>query len=290
MAKKKSDDLTPRQRQSQRIMREKAARKRRQAWRKRAQIAGLSTLAVALIGGGAWFTFSGVGAKIVTGTSNGLYRMSAKAGFDIQSVYLEGRSRTALVDINKALGMTKGQSIFRADLDSMRTELEKIDSVKMAAVERALPHTLYVRIVEREPVALWQNNARLALVDDAGIVMNGIDAAPYAHLPLIIGDGAPAHVAELMTILTSEPALAERFAAAIYTGERRWNIRFQNGSEVKLPEKNPLSAWKILAGLQARQQLLDRAVKVVDLRLPDRLFITLSPQDMPSRAGNAKDT
>jgi len=290
MAKKKSDDLTPRQRQSQRIMREKAARKRRQAWRKRVQITGFALLAVLLAGGSAWLALSGAGAQIVAGTTNGLYRMSAKAGFDIQSVYLEGRSRTALADINKALGMTKGQSIFRADLEIMRTELEKIDSVKMAAVERALPHTLYVRIVEREPVALWQNNAKLALVDDAGIVMNGIDAAPYAHLPLIIGDGAPSHVAELMTILTSEPTLAERFAAAIYTGERRWNIRFQNGSEVKLPEKNPLSAWKILAGLQARQQLLDRAVKVVDLRLPDRLFITLSPQDMPSRAGNAKDT
>jgi cell division protein FtsQ len=291
MAKKNSDELTPRQRQSQRIMREKIQRKRRLVWKRRVQMAGAAFFAVTLLGGGGWLWVSGVGVKIATNTITGVYRLTAKAGFDIEAVYLEGRSRTGQDEINKALALTKGQSIFAADLDLMRMSLEKIDSVKIAAVERALPHTLYVRIVEREPVALWQNNGKIALVDDNGVVMSGIDSTPYAHLPLIIGDGAPARVAELITILASEPDLAKRFAAAIYTGSRRWNIRFDNGSEVKLPEKNPLSAWKALADLQTKQQLLDRAVKVVDLRLPDRLFITLSPQDMPrAKSTNAKET
>ncbi len=291
MAKQKNnDELTPRQKQSQRIMREKALRKKRQIWTRRALIAGLAFSAVTVVGGGGWLWFSGTGAKIIDNTTKGAYRLTAKSGFNIQAVYLEGRSRTGLDEINKALALTKGQSIFAADLDAMRINLEKIDSVKTAAVERALPHTLYVRIVEREPVALWQNNGKLALVDDNGVVMTGIDAAPYAHLPLIIGDGAPGHVAELIGLLAAEPELAKHFAAAMYMGGRRWNIRFENGSEVKLPETNPLSAWKALADLQKKQQLLDRAVRVVDLRLPDRLFITVNPQDMPRKLTGAKDT
>src|SRR5690606_30075909 len=102
-------------------------------------------------------------------------------------------------------------------------------------------------------------------------------------LPLLTGAEAPQHVAEVITLLAAEPELAKRFAAAMYMGKRRWNIRFENGMEVKLPEKDPLAAWKRLAELQVEQQLLDREVKVVDFRLPDRLFITLSPQDMPTR-------
>lgn len=287
MAKNDSDELTPRQRQSKRIMREKALRKKKQLWARRAQIGGAAFVAVTLIGGGGWLWASGAGAKIVDNTAKGAYRLTARAGFNIQAVYLEGRSRASQSEINKALAIVKGQSIFAADLDAMRVDLEKIDSVKTAAVERALPHTLYVRIVEREPVALWQNNGKISLVDDNGVVMSGIDAEPYAHLPLIIGTGAPAHVAELVGLLAAEPELAKHFAAGMYMGGRRWNIRFENGSEVKLPEENPLSAWKTLADMQKKQQILDRAVKTVDLRLPDRLFITVNPQDMPARKSPA---
>src|SRR5208282_2683263 len=98
-------------------------------------------------------------------------------------------------------------------------------SVKFAAVERSLPDTLHIRIVEREPVALWQHQGKMTPVDDQGTIMSDLDAAPYQHLPLIIGDDAPAHAAELLTILASEPDLAKRFANATRMGDRRWNIR-----------------------------------------------------------------
>ena len=290
MAKrKKQDSLTPRQRQSQRIMREKAARKKRQNLWRRTQIIGGGALALTMIGGGLWLWLSGTAAHIAATTIDGAYRMTANAGFNIQAVYLEGRNRTAMKDIGQALGIKKGESIFRVGLEESRARLEQIESVRMAAVERSLPHTLYVRIVEREPVALWQHQGKLTLIDDNGVAMHDIDSAPYQHLPLMIGADAPQHVMELLTILASQPALAERFSAAIHVGGRRWNIRLKGDIEVKLPEDDPMAAWQALAGLQADQQLLNRAVKVIDLRLPGRLFITVSPQDTPQRAANAKD-
>jgi cell division protein FtsQ len=121
-------------------------------------------------------------------------------------------------------------------------------------------------------------------------VMSGIDASPYQKLPLIVGSDAPAHVAELMEILAAEPELATRFVAAVRVGERRWNIRLSDNIEVRLPEKEPASAWKRLAELQSAQQLLDRNVKVIDLRVDGRLFIKLAPEDMPGKPVNAKET
>lgn len=290
MAKKKPDELTPRERQSRQIMREKAARKRRQAWTHRLLTTGLAVLAVAGVSGGSWLWLSGAGARAWTQTVDGAYALTAQAGLNVQSIYLEGRNRTAMEDINAALDIRQGFPILRVSLDEARQRLEKIESVRFAAVERALPDALYIRIVEREPVALWQRQGKLLPVDDNGVVMHGIDSEPYRHLPLIVGDGAPKHVGELMEILAAEPDLTKDFAAALRMGERRWNIRLANGTEILLPENDALAAWKKLAELQASQKLLDRAVKVIDLRIEGRLFITLAPADMPKKTANAKET
>jgi cell division protein FtsQ len=287
---RKSDGLTPRQRQSQQIMRDKAARKKRAVRMRRLQIFGGGFLTIALIAGSAWMIRTGFIVRTYNTTVDNAYGLTVDAGFSIQDFYLEGRNRTSMDDINKALGIKKGDPILRFSIEESRERLEKIASVKQAAVERALPDTLYVRIVEREPVALWQHKGKVALVDDNGVVMNDVDSESYQQLPLIVGEDAPQHVRELLTILAADQELAKRFAAAVYVGERRWNIRLESGIEVKLPEENPAEAWKKLADLQAHQQLLERDIKVIDLRLPDRLFIKVTPEDMPAKAVNAKET
>ena len=293
MANKK-ETLTARQRQSQQIMREKNARKKRkQLVRKLAVVFG-SIAMVTLVGGGVWLWKSNTAMRTLQQAVDVAYGLTAKAGFTVQSLYLEGRNRTTMEDINKALDIKKGEPILRLSIAEIRERLEKIESVKLAAVERSLPDTVHVRIVEREPVALWQNHNKMALVDDNGVVMNGIDIAPYKKLPLIIGDNAPAHVKELMGILAAEPALAKHFSAAIRISDRRWNIRLNikpgEDVEVRLPENNPAEAWKKLADAEAHQQLLDRDVKVIDLRLEGKMFIKVIPEEVHTKTNNARET
>jgi len=288
-----TDDLTPRQRQSQKLMRERAAKKKRKVILRRTLLVGGGVLGVLLLGGGVWLWKSGAAARTLDAMSDGVYAVTARSGFTVQSLYLEGRNRTAMEDIDRAMGVKKGDPILRVSLDEVRGRLEKIESVKTAAVERALPDTLLVRIVEREPVAMWQNQGKMALVDDNGVVMNGLDITPYKNLPLVIGEGAPKHVAELMEILATQPELAKRFSSAIRVGDRRWNIRISGRTdgdiEVRLPEERALEAWKRLAELQAHNQVLDRDIKVIDLRLEGKMFIKLSPDDTP-KVDNARDT
>ena len=234
--------MTPRQRQSQKLMREKAARKKRKLLLRQVYIIGGGILCAALISGGLWAWKSGAAARATQTVVNGAYGLTVRAGFSVQALYLEGRNRTPMEDIDAALAVKKGDPILQLRLGDVRERLEKIESVKFAAVERALPDTLHIRIVEREPVALWQHQGKLTPVDDQGVIMTDLDTAPYQHLPLIIGDEAPAHVHELLTILSTEPDLAKRFAAAIRMADRRWNIRLTGTSgtiEVKLPEQEP---------------------------------------------------
>ncbi len=290
---RKSDGLTPRQRQSQQIMRDKSAKKKRKALVRKCSLIGGSVLSVLLLAGGVWCWKSGAAVKAVETVQAGAYNITVKAGFSLQSLYLEGRNRTSMEEIDKALDVKIGDPILRVSLEEVRARLEKVESVKFAAVERALPSSVYVRIVEREPVALWQNQGKLALVDDNGIVMNDIDIGPYKQLPLIIGEAAPKRVRELMNIMAAEPELAKRFSSATRVSDRRWNIRLSSDGgdnvEVRLPEANPVAAWKKLAEIEQKQRILDREVKVIDLRLDGKVFIKLSP-DVFTGKSTARET
>ena len=286
---RKQDTVSPRQRQSQRIMREKAAKKRRDDIRRKCQFVGGALLGVLVVGGGGLSWYSGAFARAAESVENKIYAMTSHAGFAVRSLHIEGRNRTPMAEIQKALGIQKNDPILQLSLEGMRERLKSIHTIREAAVDRALPDALYVRIVEREPVALWQHQGTLSLVDELGVVMQGIDIEPYRKLPLIVGDGAPLHVAELMQILASSPDISKEFASAIRVGDRRWNIRLQGDIEVKLPEEGAAAALAKLVGMDKDEQLLKRAIKVIDLRVPDRVFIKLSPDLVKPAAIGTKE-
>jgi len=56
-------------------------------------------------------------------------------------------------------------------------------------------------------------------------------------------------------------------------GERRWNLKLHNGADVLLPEGAEAAAIARLAALQREQQLMDRPLVAIDMRLPDRLVL-----------------
>ena len=78
-------------------------------------------------------------------------------------------------------------------------------------------------------------------------------------------------------MLAREPQLAARVRAAVWVGDRRWNLQFDNGVAVKLPADSPQVAWSLLAQLEKQQNLLARDLSVIDMRMPDRLVVRLGP-------------
>lgn len=292
MPRKTETTLTTRQRQSQQIMREKAHHKRKEELKRKFQFIGGMVLGVLVVGGGSLFYYSGRLTQTTEAVANAFYDATKQAGLSVRSLHVEGRNRTPMSEILAALDVKKGDAILSHSLIDMQTRLQAIHSIHEAAVERVLPDALYVRVIEREPVAIWQHQGALSLVDDGGVIMEGIDVAPYRNLPLIVGEGAPKHVAELMDILKASPEFAKQFASAIRVGDRRWNIRLKNDIEVKLPEENAASAWQKLAAADEAQELLKRDVLMIDLRIDDRMFIKLSPDALqaPAPANGAKET
>jgi cell division protein FtsQ len=79
-------------------------------------------------------------------------------------------------------------------------------------------------------------------------------------------------------MLGTEPELAARVNAAVRVGNRRWNLRIDNAIDVLLPADAPAGAWAQLARLERSSAILKRDVHTVDVRLPDRLVLRVTPE------------
>lgn len=271
----------------ERIARERAARQRMQTLRRRFMLGAGALVASVVIGSSLWGWKNGIVQQAVEQTQNGIVRLSAARGFVVKDMYLEGRETISVDAIRRAAGVNRGDPIFAASPEEVKERLESIPGVREAQVERVLPNALHIHIVERRPVAIWQHDGQLNLIDDKGVVMSEAAANQHPNLLLVVGDDAPEHAVELMRVLGTEKDLFHQVKAAIRVGNRRWNIRFLNGVEVKLPEHDIAAAWGRLSGMQQAQKVLERNVVAIDLRLSDRVYFKL-PVSAPSVVAGGK--
>ena len=207
-----------------------------------------------------------------------LIEASAALGFRVADIRVEGRATTDRETILAALGARPGTPILAVDPERAKQQLESLPWVRSALIERRLPDTIYVRLVEREPMALWQHGGKIDLIDRSGAVIPVTRLDRFAKLPMVVGEDAAAHAAELLAMLASEPALAARVTAAVDVGGRRWNLRLDNAIDVLLPAEDAAAAWGDLARLQRDHAILQRDVQAIDMRLPDRLVVRMAPE------------
>ncbi|UFN47416.1 cell division protein FtsQ/DivIB [Roseomonas sp. OT10] len=221
--------------------------------------------------------------------ADGLTGDAAEAGLMVREIQIEGAANTPRPMIRTALGTKLGDPILAFSPQAARERLETLAWVESAEVERRLPGTILVRVTERRPFAIWQNQGRFAIVDREGRVVTTDRLDAFGPLPLIVGQGAEKAAAELYDLLRDAPEVLARTQALVRVGERRWNLHLHNGADVLLPEGQEAPAIARLKQLQKQNALLDRPLAAVDLRLPDRLVLRQLPSAQPAEnAGNRR--
>jgi cell division protein FtsQ len=149
--------------------------------------------------------------------------------------------------------------------------------VKDARVSRRLPDTLVIDIVERTPAALWQSEGQLALIDNEGVVLDRVPVDKMPDLPLLIGPGANTQEQELDRVMAAVPTLKPQVASATWVGGRRWDLNFQSGEIVALPEGEQAAKTALTKFARADKEsgLLGRGIVRFDLRKPGQMTVRL---------------
>jgi cell division protein FtsQ len=204
-------------------------------------------------------------------------------GFRITAVAINGRKQLTQDEVLAIGGVNGRSSLLFLDAAAVRDRLKANPWIADATVLKLYPGHLQIDLVERTAFALWQRDGRLSVVADDGAVLEPYVSRRFMSLPLVVGRGADTHARDFLALLARYPQVSAVTKAAIFIGERRWNLRLKDGLDIRLPENDVGNALAALSKLDKEDQLFSRDIVAVDMRLPDRLTVQLSDDAAKAR-------
>ncbi len=203
--------------------------------------------------------------------------IASTANFHLEQVVVQGHIRTQKEDVNLALNLVQGMPIFDIDLNEKKGAISSLPWIKKVVIERKLPTQLVVHIVEKKPIAIWQNQGKYYPLDEEGSVILD-DKTTLFNLILVVGNDAPVHTLDLLKALNQYPDIINITKSAVRVGNRRWNLYLndaEKGILIELPEDEIGAALKRLQQFNTKGKILQRDIKVIDLKVPNRLIVRM---------------
>ncbi len=214
-----------------------------------------------------------------------LVQAIGRAGYSVQRIEVVGARRIDRLKVYDIALEQKDRSMAAFDIEEVRRELMANGWVADARVSRRLPDTLRIDLVERAPVAVWQQRGRYVLMDGQGDLLPDVDAASVPGLPVLVGDAPHQQMPAFVALMEAAPALRPQVIGATWVGHRRWDVRFRSGETLALPEGEARAhdALAEFARMDGVNRLLGRGIVRFDMRFDGRLIFR------PGRDGDLGD-
>lgn len=230
----------------------------------------------------AWIVTKLLAVILLFGASGLLYHVAASDAFVIREVAVAGSQLVPSAEIERASAVT-GLNVFWIREEEVGHRLQAIAAIQSARARTVLPDRLEVRIVERAPVAVWQNGGVSYLVDADGRVLTEIDVA--VALPTIrdvdprpIHPGGTVDSAALSTMFQLQQLLP-RIAGITpreleYSQDAGVTMLTEAGQRVRFGSDDDLE-WKVsvLVAVRRDMERLGQRPELIDVRFKDRPYV-----------------
>ncbi|MDT8344446.1 MAG: cell division protein FtsQ/DivIB [Thermohalobaculum sp.] len=206
--------------------------------------------------------------------------LAARPEFALKGIEIAGGSEALRARAHAAIGLGAGVSSLAVDVAAIRARIEALDAIRAASVQLDPQGILRVEIDAREAVALYRAAPdTLVLIDADGVRIGHVARrALHPRLPLILGEGGERAVHEVLSLMDGAPDLVPRIRAFVRVGQRRWDIVLEDDRLILLPAEAPGRALARVMALHYGEELLDRDLAVIDMRVPERPTLRLTPQ------------
>lgn len=204
---------------------------------------------------------------------------------DVDEVGVAGARITGADVIAEAAGVSLGSPLLLVDLEATQRRVEALPWVEEATVERSLPGSLIIDVVERSPAAMVRSTDAAVLVDPEGVVLSTAGAMPPAFVgqapfvSVLVGEAPPGPGGRVDGSLADAIGIAARLranpAGAVVAVRIDHGLRLElvGGATVELGDSDALDA-KVQA-FRTVYARVDRAcLSRLDLRVPTHPVLT----------------
>ncbi|WP_375173591.1 cell division protein FtsQ/DivIB [Pseudooceanicola sp.] len=214
---------------------------------------------------------------VVLGLADLRNQIETRPEFMVKLMAIDGASGETEADIREIAQIDFPVSTFDLDLDTLREAIVGLPAVADATVSVRQLGVLEIDVIEREPALLWRTREGIQVLDETGIVIGELDSRILRpDLPLIAGYGANEKVEEAHGLLRVISPLHDRLRGLVRIGERRWDVVLAPNTRIMLPDDQPVLALERAIALHEAQDILNRDIAALDLRLAARPTIRMN--------------
>jgi len=198
-------------------------------------------------------------------------------GFRLQNISITGDNNLKKEDILNIINDKEYKTIFDVNLFKIHNNLLLNEWIETVKIERTLPSSIKIQIIEKKPVAIWQTKLGNKLITEDGSVISNANVTTFKNrLPIIIGEGANKNAFLILQILRKNPNLYNNVWSISYINKRRWDVHLKQGLIVLLPRKKIHAAWTKIDFLQRKYKILDIGLTEIDIRNQDQIFAKIN--------------
>ncbi len=205
-------------------------------------------------------------------------RAQSDGRFAVKTIEVTGIVHSSRATVGAITSRYAGTNLFKLDIARVQAALRALPWVLRVDVEKKLPDSLRIRILERTPSALVRVGNEFRYADESGI--------PFAALSPAVGDP------DLPLIVASDPADLRRCAALVSDLRQRDPLLYSRISEVRpLPPDgfaifdrdlgtfvyatagNLSEKWRTLYSIAGSEKFGRGSIRYADLRFADRIVL-----------------
>ena len=197
--------------------------------------------------------------------------------FMVNLMEIEGASDEVTSAIHEIVSITFPISSFDLELSDIQKTVANLNPVRQADVRLQPGGVLQVRVDERKVAALWRTHDGLFRLDEEGVYIGlALERSDYPSLPVLAGDGADSAVQEAQDLMKVAAPLGSRLKGLVRMGARRWDVVLDRDQRIMLPEEGAVRALERVIALNQVQDVLERDLARVDMRLAHRPTIRMN--------------
>ena len=194
-------------------------------------------------------------------------------GFKIKNILIIGTHNLSQDYLRNIINTQNHINILNVNLHTIYNKIIQNSWVEETYVERILPDTIKIKVLEKKPIAIWQNHKGNKLITINGDVISHANVNKFKNsFPIIKGEKSKENISTILKILETNKNFAKNIWSLTFINQRRWDLHFNQGLIVRLPSQDVIKAWQKIIKLQTNYNILNLRLTEIDLRNPEQIL------------------
>ena len=197
---------------------------------------------------------------------------SVRDKFSLKEINISGTSQYEKKMIESELNNFRNTNIFKLNKNKILETTNKFNFLENIYINKIIPSTINIDLSKTSILGKTLIDGEIFFIGKNGQLINSHQIFENNKIPMVFGEFKVQEFLKIYNTLNSHHLEVVQIEKYYYFKNKRWDLLFSNGIELKLPSKKIEDSIKIYKQLLDNDNLIN--IKTIDLRVTDQIILT----------------